>query len=367
MKKGFTLVELLAVLVILSIISLISFLIVGNTINTSKNKLSEIQIDNIIDAAKVYYLKEGLEEENIENSITETCVDLKYLIDNSYIDNVEIKDLSTKENINASVKIKYSNNKYKYEFVEYECSACKLVDGEPNKEGTKYSCEVKEGTSYNFYVLSKNNDGTTNLIMDQNINSDGTPAGITGTAKSTNASQYNLVAWNNESGQSTNAYGPVTAMTFLYNATKDWANVEPINYIYKDRDIQGTTAENTSYTSFVSTNGVATIIPLDTTIEPVTIGTSDKPLRARMPIYANASITEVADKTDDNVYLYDNLPAAAPPTPIGYWTLSTYSGDSIRAWSVRYNGVVNYSPQLLYNSVSEGVSFGVRPVITVKL
>ena len=42
--------------------------------------------------------------------------------------------------------------------------------------GAKYECEVKPGVKYNFYVLSKESDGTTNLIMDRNICEDGTLA-----------------------------------------------------------------------------------------------------------------------------------------------------------------------------------------------
>ena len=46
---------------------------------------------------------------------------------------------------------------------------CKLISGEANEIGSKYECEVKSGTKYNFYVLSKESDGTTNLIMERNI------------------------------------------------------------------------------------------------------------------------------------------------------------------------------------------------------
>ena len=237
--------------------------------------------------------------------------------------------------------------------------------------GAKYSCEVKPGTSYNFYVLTTPADGaeTINLIMDQNINSDGTPAGMTGVTQSTNASQYNLVAWISDSTHgcgsdgdycATNEKGPITAMTFLYNATKDWTNIDPVNYTYNDKTTQGTTAENTSYTSFVSTNGVATITALDGTTT-TTIGSEATPLRARMPIYASdTTITEVTSKTNAS-YLYDNLDSAGSAAPYGYWTLSSYAGHSFSAWYVHYLGYVD----------SLGVFFdcdlGVRPVINLKI
>ena len=122
--------------------------------------------------------------------------------------------------------------------------------------GAKYNCEVKPGKTYTFYVLSNNNDGTTNLIMDQNINSDGTPAGMTGIEQN-GENIYNLVAWISNSDYrcdgdycTTTEKGPITAMRFLYNATKSWTNVNPINYIYNDKEEQEPIQGNTSYTSF---------------------------------------------------------------------------------------------------------------------
>ena len=112
---------------------------------------------------------------------------------------------------------------------------------EEKTAGAKYSCEVKEGTSYNFYVLKTPAEGDTtiNLIMDQNINSDGTPAGMTGVTKD-GENVYNLVAWINQGdyesvgGQKwddwtdNNAFGPITAMNFLSEATKNWTNTNEI-------------------------------------------------------------------------------------------------------------------------------------------
>ena len=52
MKKGFTLIEMLAVIVILAIISLIIFPEVNKVIKSSKEKSYKTQIDNLIDATK---------------------------------------------------------------------------------------------------------------------------------------------------------------------------------------------------------------------------------------------------------------------------------------------------------------------------
>ena len=322
MQKGFTIVELLAVLILLAIVSTVTYLIVGNTINNSKDKLSSVQIDNVIEAAKSYYLKEGMSEENIDSSSTETCVNLSYLVDNGYIDNVEVKDLATKEKITASVKIKYSNNKYKYEYIEEECSICKLVDGTQNTLGAKYTCEVKEDTNYNFYVLSTNDDGTTNLIMERNICEDGTPA---------TAEKICLVAYN-AVGKATDV-GPVTAITYLNNATSTWENIDNLDLTYDD--------EGGNFTGFVL-NG-----------------------KARLPYKSEISDYDSTNKT--NAYLYDyltsynDIQANGVSGIKGYWTLASNASDPYDAWRVFFGGSVSST------LVGTDVSNGVRPVITLKL
>ena len=378
-NKGFTLIELLAVILILSLLALLANTSVTKVVRDSKTDLYDSQMQIIKLAA------ESWGSENIDKLPDNgqckyiTLGDLKNygLLDTSVKNPKTDKEFSNDMNI----KIVATENKYGKTNISYEvdsdnineceiavektldriCTYDKTSTVAAQTAGAKYSCEVKPGTSYNFYVLTTPADGaeTINLIMDQNINSDGTPAGMTGTTKS-GENIYNLVAWNNESGQSTNAYGPVTAMQFLYNATKDWTNIDPVNYTYNDKTTQGTTAENTSYTSFISNNGVATITPL--TGDGVTIGSEATPLRARMPIYAgDASITEVSSKTDTNAYLYDNLDSSGSAAPYGYWTLSSIAGNSFYAYYVLYNGSVHAI------GVGSDGSRGVRAVINLKI
>ena len=54
MKKGFTLVELLAVIIILAIISLITYAVVQKNIDVTKRSSFETSVKNIIEAAKEY-------------------------------------------------------------------------------------------------------------------------------------------------------------------------------------------------------------------------------------------------------------------------------------------------------------------------
>ena len=111
MKKGFTLVELLAVLVILGIILTITYYSVNSLLNNSEDSLSDTQEAAIIEAAKIYYLEEGMD---LESGLNKVCVSVSYLINKGYIDRSEIKDPSSKNPINGYVIIENDNDKYTY-------------------------------------------------------------------------------------------------------------------------------------------------------------------------------------------------------------------------------------------------------------
>jgi len=238
----------------------------------------------------------------------------------------------------------------------YMDKICTLADDtivEAGLEGAKYNCKVDPNKpEYTFYLMDNNEDGTSDLIMNANINASG-EAVIPGVT-----SDKGLIEW--YADEMNNINGPVTAMTYLHNATKSWTNIEPLNYTYNDREVQGITTTDKGYQSFVSTNGIATITKGDSVGTQVTIGTLDEPLRARMPIYStDAGITEVSPKTDAKSYLYENTSSSSP---YGYWTLTSSAVYSPRsAWRVGNSGSMGY------DHVDDALLFGVRPVITIKL
>ena len=245
-------------------------------------------------------------------------------------------------------------------------------------EGAKYNCKVDPNKpEYTFYLLDNNEDGTSDLIMNANINASGEaviPGVISEGCRWISHDRYLSLGGVegpkcNSDGECTgNLYGPVTAMECLHNATKSWTNVKPLNYEYYDREYQGIDLENavdkegrrTGYQSFVSINGIATITAGDIDGTQIIIGTATEPLRARMPIYSSvASITEVASSNGNNEYLFENLVSCGV---YGYWTLSSYADNFYRVWAV---DVLNW---IGHNDINLApYETGVRPVITLKI
>ena len=144
-KKGFTLVELLAVIIILSIIVLITAISTSNIIRNSKKSLSDIQINSIKESAKSYYIEEG----NNQNYV---CVNVSELISKGYIDN----ENKNNEEMAGSVKIRYIDNKYIYEYKSYECVKCIINMQNSNKYsvGDIVTCDLSESID-KFYIIEE--------------------------------------------------------------------------------------------------------------------------------------------------------------------------------------------------------------------
>ena len=364
-NKGFTLIELLATITILSIILLIVFASVTSVMKNSKKSLHDTQIKQIEKAAEYYNNEEGLNN-------YDTCVSVNQLIEKGYIKEDKIMDPKSGKEITGSVKIRYNGRKYSYEYREKGCQICKATEGVVSTElGTKYSCEVKDNTNYNFYVLSTNEDDTVNLIMDRNICEDGKAATEQNTC---------LVSWH--AGEDNNNYGPDTAMTNLYQATKSWTNVPDMIMAYEDENNKGT---DYGYTS-ITTNGTTKVTTItgkqNKTSTNQTFGNTTEPLKARLP-----REDEVFKEEQDSNYC--NYNSASCPTWLvenldlnsvfswcstcqtkyadtqktaniyGYWLLSSIPGVTDFARVVDCNGVV-YS----YNT-SHASHNGLRAVITV--
>ena len=360
-KNAFTLIELLA------IIALIATPIILGIIKDTKEQANKRSIEMYANAVKnalaIYELKAK------ENATS--FVDIEKYIE--YDGNVvcNIKEIYEDASIYLSActvnnePVKYTYGKKQFQVGKFD-SVCTSVSGvNDTKIGSKYNCKVDpKKDEYTFFILSYNDkDGnvirdesqaeTINLIMDSNIRINGESV----KEEEPTVEQKGLVRWQTTGG---NAAGPVVAMKYLYEATINWTNVLPINYIYKDREFQGITTEDRGYESFESINGVASINGIQFTEE--------KMLRARMPIYSSdTQKTEVSKKNNENVYLYDYLLDKGIQTNkvngvLGYWTLSSTTGHGGRACVVYCTGIINAN-----YAVGSLNDIGVRPVITLDI
>jgi len=130
MKRGFTLVELLATLIVLATLGLIIFPVVSNTIRNGKDKLYEAQINEIEEATEKWaYLNIDLLPLEGE-STTITILELKKA---GFLP-LDIRNPKTNELLPNDMQVVISSNKGIYNF-------------EVNVEsGTKIESEVNENS-----------------------------------------------------------------------------------------------------------------------------------------------------------------------------------------------------------------------------
>lgn len=122
MKKGFTLVELLAVLVILSVISLLVLPNVVRIIRQSKENLYQAQLRDIESVAKSFSMEH--QELLDQNHINATYITLDALKLAGYMEVQEIYDPKSKNEMKGCVKIEYNEptHQYHYNYEEIDCS-----------------------------------------------------------------------------------------------------------------------------------------------------------------------------------------------------------------------------------------------------
>ena len=229
--------------------------------------------------------------------------------------------------------------------------------------GDKYTYDVNDTDTFNFYVLSIE-ENQVNLIMDRNICNDGT-------VNYTSTNNYCRYAW--YSGEKNNMYGPVTAIQELYEGTKEWNNVPTMELNYPDEFNRN--KNNMGYISFIVTNGVGIITDKEKS-SIVTIGTSNIPLKARLPKYSEATgagctksngtcpiwlmkniayynVSDDKYSMNNNNESYQNI--------YGYWLLASLSGQTMYSCIVREYGRIHDRVTSSNNYV------GIRPVITVPI
>lgn len=384
MRKGFTLIELLAVIVILAIITIIAVPIVLNIIDDSKKNATLRSANFYLDAVEHAIASSSIKNQPIVNGTYNIMkngnICIGTIIDNKCDKEIKvditgevpkegkitIKDGKVnKINLILDNKIIVRGNDGTLSY-----SICKLI--EDNNEigitpGDKYQCKVKDNMEtgyedgYYFYVLSLSDDGKINLILDRNIYYDEqNDVGILGTATNNGKIEWNV---SNKNGD-----GPVTAMDYLYNATKDWENVPNIEIDYTDKKPE----VKNGYQKMITKDNITKIIKKDGT-EAIVLGdkTGYKNLKVRMPIYEEVTVEGKCSLENDScpIWLFNYLNKNESVTRDGftnirgiwgYWLLSSKPTDSVAGWNIYYSGKVS----AVYANYT---GFGVRPVITLEM
>ena len=119
MKKGFTLVELLAVIVIVGIISSITFVVVDKTIKDNREKLYEVQLDLIYDGAESWVI----DNISILKDNTPYCIQLNELQNSGYVEKGIINP-KTDSQFSGDLKIKITETLSGYSYTLVENSEC---------------------------------------------------------------------------------------------------------------------------------------------------------------------------------------------------------------------------------------------------
>lgn len=123
MKKGFTLIEMIAVILIIAMISITMFPLVMNQLQSQKNKMSETSKKMILTAADLY-VSERSNQYPKSISAVYCGVTIKNLVEDGKLKE-PLKDFSTGKELDQSQVIKVTINSYgEYEYDIVEPNNC---------------------------------------------------------------------------------------------------------------------------------------------------------------------------------------------------------------------------------------------------
>ncbi len=322
-NKGFTLVELLAVIVILALIALIATPIILNVINDAKKQAAKDSAYGYMDAVEKYIVSSELEDKSITDGIYRVeDLNKKISVKGSTPDNGTIKiesktvksyDIGIDGYVVSNGKVdKVSTTK------SFKNGTAVYYNPVSREKCTGYT-EANSTTGKNsgcmkWYVFNdKEGNATVNVILDHNT-----------TAKVA----YNLTGNNSEMKEVKKA---------LENDTKDWKNTARLITANEIAKITGNTW-------FAGQNWFC----LDTNQSDTTNwcskaqGTSEY---VWLFDYTNGCTSYGCNTSDSNTW--------------GYWTSTQYKINSTHAWLIQRSG------DMIINEVNNSSQVGVRPVITI--
>ena len=348
MKKGFTLVELLAVIVILAVILLIAVPAVKKTVDNAKKKSAENDALMIKNIAEKYYTSNLDKDEEI------TGIDLStdtlsysgekptkgYLYFNEdgiaygkmYINGycVEVKSDGTNTsekvsidecNIDIPQVITYANGTVVYYNPETntKCTASQAV----STAGTKTGC-------MRWYTFNDEGTDTINLLLDHN-----TTATVAWVTKEDYVEAGGTVEEYGSVGNTSK--GPITALKQLKSDTSTW------NKSINPRLIEASEIATITGNSGLTAGGSYYYFHTNSTTK-----------------YTGAAGTNKYAWLFDNTYNCTTYGCnVAASGTHGYWTNTAVSSVSATAFYVVCDGKMNN------RNVSHAGNYGVRPVVTI--
>ena len=115
-KRGFTLIELMAVITVLGVIAAITIPKITDTLEKSKEKAYKNQINSLVSIAKRWGAS------NQDKLSTETRLHFSTLFDEGYIKQKDIVNPITNDKLKGCIKITYDEeySQYKYEYTDSE-------------------------------------------------------------------------------------------------------------------------------------------------------------------------------------------------------------------------------------------------------
>ena len=402
-KKGFTLVELLAVIIILSLVLVIAVPSVNKYIKQSKEKAYDAQISTIIEAAQAYASTNLELLPNRENiSVKVTLGQLK----SAGLIKEEVKNPNDDKYFDDALTIKIKKNKenYIYEVVE---NTITTRDGE---EAPKITLNGSPMVTYNLNdtyndlgVSATDSDGNalTNIVIDKSnlvMSTEGiyqvkyTVTDTKGISSTVYRNVYVIkdkyengtVIYFNPNSNSVCSKEEASINTSKSNGCMKWYSFLDDGSLYIKLILDHNTTNKVAWASSgINTNGpveVKTQLDSDTaswnkSINPRLIEANEIVTITEYPIWDNNfyyfhtnSQTQYKGAAGTNKYawLFDNTRECttygcnvADSSTYGYWTNTVNPNDPISAWNVYQRGTLRDS------YVESFVYSGVRPVVSV--
>ncbi len=117
MKKGFTLVELLAVIIILGLLTIIAIPSIIGILNNEKENISDSMKNIIINASSLYIEDNSGVYPKVNNNVY--CIKLESLVNDNRLSKPLKDPVTNKEiDLNKYVKVSIINDLYNYDIVD---------------------------------------------------------------------------------------------------------------------------------------------------------------------------------------------------------------------------------------------------------